>query len=179
MELIGQIADVSMNPITHKGRISFEVDNLADAMAEYDALNGKTLRISAKPYRKRRTLSANAYFWVLVSEVARVLNTTAESIHRRYVHEHAFAWLDDDDRPVAIALIDKVDVDASLPGYWKEYGSRRGNLVQYLRIKGTSEMNTHEMAIVLDDLITEAKELGIQTATPDEIERMKAYEEIT
>jgi len=33
--------------------------------------------------------------------------------------------------------------------------------------------DTKEFSVLLDEVITEAKELGIDTATPDEIERMK------
>lgn len=46
-----------------------------------------------------------------------------------------------------------------------------------MMIKGTSDMDTLEMGQCLDDLIVEAKALGIQTETPDEIARMKALEE--
>lgn len=179
MELIGQISGVSLDPITKKGSITFSVNDLHDALVEYERLKDKDLRITAKVYKAKRTLSANAYFWVLLSEVARVLKTSTESLHLRYIKDHPYVWLDDDGRPVAIALTDKVNVDEALPAYWKQYGERKDNLIQYLRIKGTSEMTTQEMAIVLDDLVDEAKSLGIQTATPDEIERMKMYEEGT
>lgn len=41
-------------------------------------------------------------------------------------------------------------------------------------IKGTSEYDTKEMSVFIDGVVSEAKELGIQTETPEEIERLKA-----
>lgn len=40
-------------------------------------------------------------------------------------------------------------------------------------IKGSSEYDTVEMSHFIDRIVEEAKELGIETATPDELERMK------
>ena len=40
-------------------------------------------------------------------------------------------------------------------------------------IKGSSEYNTAEMSRFIDRIVEEAQELGIETATPDELERMK------
>lgn len=168
------IGKPSLNPITKQGEVTFLVDDLSQVLSEIETLKDKKIRVLAKEYHKKRTLSMNAYFWVLLTEVAKRLKTDSESIHRRYVRDHAFVWTDEDHKPVAIAMIDKVDVDTAIPGYWKAYGERRGNLIQYIRIKGTSEMDTREMSIIIDDLIEEAKSLGIQTATPEEIASMKA-----
>lgn len=176
MELIGKISTVQVNPITKAASITFEVEDMQQAMSEYDTLANERLRITASKYRKKRTLSMNAYFWVLLDKVAKVLRTDTESLHRRYVFEHGFVWLDENQKAVPIALTEKVNVDKALPGYWKQYGEKHGNLINYLRIKGTSEMTTEEMSIVLNDLIEEAQSLGIQTETPEEVERMKQLE---
>lgn len=39
--------------------------------------------------------------------------------------------------------------------------------------KGSSLYNTKEMSLLIDGVVRECKELGIETETPDEIERMK------
>jgi hypothetical protein len=49
-----------------------------------------------------------------------------------------------------------------------------GKFTAYLMIKGTSEYNVAEMQKFLNMVVLEAKELGIETATPDEIARMNA-----
>ena len=48
----------------------------------------------------------------------------------------------------------------------------------YQKLKGSHEYNTKEMSDLLNGLISECKEMGIETATPEEIARMIAlYEE--
>ena len=44
----------------------------------------------------------------------------------------------------------------------------------YLLLKGSHELNTKDMGILLDGIISECHEVGVDTATPDEIIRMKA-----
>lgn len=43
----------------------------------------------------------------------------------------------------------------------------------YFRLRGSHEYDTKEMAILIDDIIAEAKEQGIETLPPNEVERMK------
>lgn len=44
----------------------------------------------------------------------------------------------------------------------------------YKVIRGQSDYNTMEMSTFIDGLVDEAKMLGIETLTYDELERMKA-----
>ena len=43
----------------------------------------------------------------------------------------------------------------------------------YKIYKGSSEYDSREMAILIDGVISEAKEMGIETMTPQELERLK------
>ena len=46
-----------------------------------------------------------------------------------------------------------------------------------MMLRGSSTYNTREMSVLIDGVVTEAKELGIETLTPDQIkEMMIAYE---
>lgn len=47
------------------------------------------------------------------------------------------------------------------------------NSDQYAKLKGTSEYDTKEMSRFIDGIVSEAKELGIETLPPDEVARMK------
>ena len=44
----------------------------------------------------------------------------------------------------------------------------------YIVMRGSHTYDTKEMSTLIDGVVQEAKELGIETMTPDEIERMKA-----
>lgn len=70
-----------------------------------------------------------------------------------------------------IILTFEVDM-SKVDGHWK-YIKDNGKFASYLMIKGSSEYDTVEMSHFIDRIVEEAKELGIETATPDELERMK------
>jgi hypothetical protein len=75
-----------------------------------------------------------------------------------------------------------VSVQAYIPlgqyvKYCEEAGESmlNGKLFKHYRVyKGSSEMDTREMSILIDGIVSEAKGLGIQTETPDQIENMKS-----
>ena len=42
----------------------------------------------------------------------------------------------------------------------------------YIMLKGSSAYDTQEMSVLIEGLVSECKELGIETLPPDEIKRM-------
>lgn len=42
----------------------------------------------------------------------------------------------------------------------------------YVMLKGSSDYDTREMSELIDGLVSECKECGIETATPEELQRM-------
>ena len=61
--------------------------------------------------------------------------------------------------------------------YCEEAGEStlNGKLFKHYKVyKGSSEFDSREMAILIDGIVSEAKELGIQTETPNQIAEMKA-----
>ena len=78
---------------------------------------------------------------------------------------------EDDGGHITITVKKTVDM-TKVSGHWK-FIKDNGTFASYLMIKGSSEYNTAEMAHFIDHIVEEAQELGIETATPDELERMK------
>ena len=73
-----------------------------------------------------------------------------------------------------ITITVKSTVDMSrIEGHWEKIRDN-GTFAAYAMIKGSSEYDTKEMSVFIDGVVSEAKELGIQTETPEEIERLKA-----
>ena len=63
-----------------KFKITFEVNEDAAIKEHYDSIKDlDKLSIKAVKYRKKRSLDANAYAWVLMSKIAAVLNTSKEA----------------------------------------------------------------------------------------------------
>jgi hypothetical protein len=127
-------------------------------------------KYEVKEHREKRSLNANDYYWVIVNQIANILRISKEDLHIRFLKEYG---------QIASALIPD---DVDIRGYTKYYElSRKINVKgkvfnEYRLFKGSSEMDKKEMAILLDGVIAEAKELGIETLTPNEIAQMKGLE---
>lgn len=129
------------------------------------------LSVSFKRYRKKRSLDANAYCWVLCSRIAEKIGSSKDEVYEQMLQDYG-CFSEDGHGPV-IATISS-DRDASiLDGHWKFYKGN-GKFSSYLKIKGSSEYDSAEMSRFIDGIVYEAKELGISTETPDAIEHMKA-----
>lgn len=136
--------------------------------------NDKLLDVTIKKYRKKHSLDANAYMWALLQKMAEKLNSTKEEIYLNVVRQVGqFEML-----PV---VEEKVD-------YWINAWNSRGlgwysevlrdskfdGYTTTINYYGTSVYNTEEMSIVINYIVDEAKELGIETMTPDEINLLLA-----
>lgn len=155
-----------------KFRITFEVNEDAAIKEHYDSIRDlDKLSIRAVKFRKKRSLDANAYAWVLMTKIAAVLNTSKEEVYEEMLHRYGQLYTDDSG-VITITVKNTVDM-SKIEGHWQKI---KGNdkFTGYAMIKGSSEYDTKEMSDFIDGVISEAKELGIQTETPDEIARMKA-----
>jgi hypothetical protein len=170
MECTGKLHSVSRDWQTGKIIIGFvlneepteEINNIASC---------ERLSITAKKYRQKRSLDANAYCWVLITKIAEMLNSSKEEIYEDMLQKYGFIYQDDDGY---ITVTVKADVDMNkITGHWK-FLKGNGKFNSYLMIKGSSEYDSAEMAKFIDRIVDEAKELGIETMTPAELERMKA-----
>ncbi len=171
MECSGQLVDIKKNWQNDKFVISVEINEKISQESVEEIQNCK-LRMILKEWKQKRSLDANGYLWVLCTEIANVISSSKEEVYEEMLQKYGVLYKDEDGVYVVITLKSSIDI-SKVDGHWKFYHSN-GKFNAYLMIKGTSEYNTSEMAKFLDMVIQEAKELGIQTETPDEIARMNA-----
>lgn len=165
IESKARLIDITKDWKSDKFRLTFELDTFLPNMV--DAIRDVCLRLSVKKWKEKRSLDANAYYWQLNSKMARVLQTSPEELHEALLQRYGF--LDSDDGGhISITVRSRVDM-SRIDGHWKLYKlSRDGKWKSYLRIRGTSEYDSAEMAYFLDRVVEEAQELGIQTETPNQ-----------
>lgn len=171
MEFTGELKGISQDFETGKFNVTFEINEGIPVVNFLQNLFHAKLSISAKKYRQKRSLDANAYCWVLISKIAEVVGASKDEIYEEMLHKYGYFYKDENGY-ITVTVKNEVDM-SKIKGHWKFY-SGNGKFSSYLMIKGSSEYDTSEMAKFLDMIISEAKELCIQTETPDEIERMKA-----
>lgn len=170
--MIGVLRDLTMN-LDKTQNITLTVKG--DCRGLFERLSGKQLDIELKQHRERRSLDANAYFHVLVGKIAAALNDSNENVKRELVIDYGTIDHDSTGRPVICMLPSTADVDA-VCRYTRLFSQQMidGLLINcYLVYKQTHLMDTAEMARLIDGAIYEAKELGIETATPEELQRLK------
>jgi hypothetical protein len=147
-----------------------EVQNFIQALEKPQAVEIKQLR-------KRRSLDANSYLWVIADKIAKAMNdgkSTKEDIYRHAIREVG-EW---EDKPVKTEDVEKHIKMWGMVGEGWFSEERRESKIKGLTVVrdyyGSHIYDTTSMSRLIDYLVEEAKELGISTDTPDEIERIKA-----
>lgn len=144
-------------------------------------LVGKEVSIEVKQYREKRSLNANAYFFVLVEKLANALRMPKPYIHNLMLQKYGQVQRIDG-RPIWVILPDddtvqsRVENDSSLhlrATSEIKIGKDNKPYRTYVLLKGSHELDTREFSILLDGIISECNEQNIPTATPEEIRKMK------
>ena len=139
---------------------------LIDFLYEQD----KEKKFEVKEYREKRSLNANSYFYVLQSKLAATLGTSNDELHEQLIKRYS---------DVTLITIPK---EANIEGFIKYYdvykdGKIKGlSVVMYKVYKPSHEMNTKEFSRLLDGIISECKEVGIETLTPNQLKELEGYE---
>ena len=119
-----------------------------------------------KEYKSKRSLNQNAYFYKLIGEIADLLKVSKTEINLKMLKEYGQSEI--------ISVLSSVDVKPFFR-YYEEIGRGTVNgkeFTHYRIYKGSSEMNSKEMSILIDGTVKEAEQLGIPTLTEKEIERL-------
>ena len=165
----GRLCDISLNVTNRKQKITIEIDE--DFRGRYDELKDRELEVTVKPFKKKRSLDQNSYAWVLIGKIADKLRANKDDVYltmlKRYGQGGVIKVSPKNEEAILTAL-----------KYYERHEKLYNDTDKYYRIwAGSSGYNTEEMTIFVDGVISEAKEMGIQTLTPDEIAEMRSLEE--
>ena len=138
-----------------------------------DELMDKPLLVEIKQFRARRSMEANAYAWVLIDKVAEVMRQGRTEVYRSYIRE-----VPGNSQLVCVPT----DAVAKLVHGWSHNGlgwisdtmqSKLPGCTNVMLYYGSSTYDSKQMSTLIDLIVQDAKELGIETLTPMELERMK------
>lgn len=152
-----------------------------DALETINTLDGVKVSVTIKKYRQKRSLDANAYFHVLCGKIADALHISKARCKNILICRYGQAEYIDD-KPAALKTNIPVDhmleqefLHCTPVGVKVEGGVE---VVFYRVYRGSHAYDTKEMSGLIEGTVSEAKDLGIETMTPTELERtMRAYEE--
>jgi len=150
------------------------------AKTDTDALKGNEVDVVLKKFSKHRTLTANAYYWVLNNKLAKAVGVSKSRMHNILLRRYGVTAVVNDDLVYAMIpdteeaeneLLESETIHLKPTSQVKEGKDgidRRG----YLLLKGSSQMTTDEMAALIDGTVDECKQVGIETMTPRELQEL-------
>ncbi|MCQ2088016.1 MAG: hypothetical protein MJZ37_08170 [Bacilli bacterium] len=142
----------------------FAIDDDEELIAKMDKMKGIKSVLECFKLFSKRSLSANAYFWKLCDLIARELDTTKDEIYLRQLSRYGVF----------------VDVKAAKFAY--ETLKKEYRLIEvlddwdgWLTVRcyiGSSHYDSKEMSLLINGTVLDAKEIGVETWTEEEIRRM-------
>lgn len=148
----------------------------------WEALGDQEITFSIKKRSTPRSINANNYAWTLMEKLAVAVKSDKDSVYeemlRRYGTGETYTDEDGKECKVLFSLREGIPPDL-VAKHYAEIGTgyvEGKKFIHYRAIKGTSEYNTKEMSDFLEGVISECRELGIDTDTPESILKYKEFE---
>ena len=134
--------------------------------------NAEKLTIKVGKFRKKRSLDANAYAWVLISKIAEKTNIPKTEIYRQAIKEIG-------GNSETVCVQDKA-VETLCNG-WERNGlgwqtetfpSKIEGCTNVTLYYGSSEYDTAQMSRLVNSIIQDCEALGIETKSQAEIDSL-------
>lgn len=145
-----------------------------DARRILDTLTpGKVYDVEIKEHRERRSLDANAYAWTLMDRLAAKTGIPKTTVYRAYVRE-----IGGNCETVCV----QDGVVGKLRSGWEHNGigwqtdtfkSKLPGCTNVILYYGSSTYDTAQMSRLIDMIVQDCKEQGIETLTPQQLDAMK------
>lgn len=168
-EFSGKIKDLTFDHTTKKALLTLSVNEESDVkQLVCSELRDAEVSVKIDKHRKKRSLNANSYAWKLIGEISDILRASKNEIYLLMLKRYGQSEM--------VSVLAAVPMDKYFK-YFEEAGESRlnGKLFKHYRIyKGSSEFDTREMSVFIDGIVSEAKALGIQTETPEELLNIKS-----
>ena len=170
LKTTGVITEINIDYNTLKPKISLLLDtNNKDIIEELK--NENKLNIELKKYNKSRSLDSNAYAWVLLGELQEVLNIPKEEIYKDLIkHIGSYEVV-----PIRNEAVEKFRNAWSKNGLgWitETTKSKLEGFTNVLAYYGSSVYSVSEMSRLIDLIVQECKQLGIETKPKAELDSM-------
>ena len=183
MEFKGKISAMFRDMVTRNWNITISTDQ--DISEALQTFSGKELDVKLKQHREKRSLDANAYYWCLLTKLAKVHGWTNAEAHNRMLREYGqFERVEG--QLIAVPLPDTDQTEKEVLNKMEYHLALSPKITVmkgqtkrvYLLLKGSSTYNTEEMARLISGLIEDCRDSGIpdsEIMTP--FEKQKLFEQ--
>ena len=157
---------------TNRAVVEFDLD-FSDF---FDRFRDKFVNLEIRLWRPKRSGAANRYLWVLVDKIARRTRQIKDDVYREAIKEIGGVSEVLRCRDEAVERFCKQWASQGL-GWQTEVipiGDGTSNIIVYY---GSSTFDTEQMSQLIDNVMFEAEQLGIDTDTPDRQAYWESIEE--
>jgi hypothetical protein len=166
-----------------KPRIALLLDGQAEitftvpksVIRAFDVLQDKPLAVTVKEHRAKRSLSQNAYLWVLLDKLAAKVDRSKEDIYRIFVKDYG-VW---EVLPIRNDAVERFIRNWSKNGlgwFCEDLGeSKLNGYTKLIAYYGSSTYNTAEMKRLIDAVVYDCQEQGIDTMPLKDIMLLRNY----
>ena len=158
-------------------QLHLDLENKQENIIKIDKFNklltdGKEIVIDIKQHRKRRSLDANAYAWILAQKIAEKIGNTKEYVYQRVIKDVGQFEI----VPIRNDALDRWIRNWQAKGLgWQSESigeSTQEGFTNTINYYGSSVYDSKEMFLLIEELVFQAEELGIDTMTPSEREQL-------
>lgn len=138
-------------------------------------------------HKEKRSRSQNNYYWELCGKVAKKtikFGANVNIIHNRNLRELGYREYIND-QPVCVYIPDTDEAEKAAlnaetyhikPTSQTREGKNGEMFRCYVMLRGSHTFNVSEMSALVDLMVQEAKSVGVETLTPQELEHMRELE---
>ena len=183
MEFKGRIASMFRDLVTGNWNVTISTgQNIEEAIQTF---SGKEIDVKLKQHREKRSLDANAYYWCLLTKLARIHGWSNAEAHNRMLRDYG-QYEQVEGQLIAVPLPDTDQTEREVLSKMEYHLAlspkvtiMKGETKRvYLLLRGSSTYNAEEMARLISGLIEECRYSGIpdsEIMTP--FEKRKLYEQ--
>ena len=147
-----------------------ERESLGKAMSVVRNHKDRVYDLEVKEHRKKRSLDANAYAWVLINKLADVMRIPPTEVYRQAIQDISG---NSEILPVREDAVEQFKTAWSHNGIgWMCRDMGKSKLPGYRNLMvyyGSSVYNTKQMSDLIEALVQDCKALDIETMTPDKL----------
>lgn len=174
MNTTGEIKDISIDFQTKKPKITILLNS--NEINQVEELRGLKLNVELKKWVKKRTLDCNAYMWVLIQKIAEKISTEDAVISKEQIYRDAIKEVG------AYSIVPiKSEAVEEWTRIWKSNGigwicetqpSKLDGFTNVMCYHGSSVYNQKEMNRLVNVIVEECRNLGIETKPDEELKSL-------
>ncbi len=155
--------------LTLDGRAEITFTTSRGNLGALEGLKDKELLVKISSFSKRRSLSQNAYMWVLIGELSSKLGIPKEEVYRSYIKDYGTYEV----LPIKAEAVER------FVSSWKSHGigwvcevlkeSKLQGFVNVIAYYGSSSYCSSQLSKLLDAVVSDCSDQGIFTMTMKDI----------